>query len=223
MLKLCMPCADSEHIELALTYGRSFGAKAGKGIEIIAPLGKGVANVLHLIGRRDDICPGDLYIVIQECSYDRLSMEKLANILPMVDEAYATDHGLELQDGRACPGCIMCKQQSSSFACEACTCCSYTLCQVDRLDCQCTHQHCTHCAQDTCRMTAGVSLLLGLTHIAWVSHGLAATPVAAPLLRMSDVACTAWYGSSIAAHINCDGHCQQCLAWQQISNLVCSA
>ncbi len=31
---------------------------------------------------------------------------------------------------------------------------------------------------------------------------------------MSDEACTTWYGSSMAAHINCDGHC---LAWQQIS------
>ena len=55
-------------------------------------------------------------------------------------------------------------------------------------------------------MTAGVSLLLGLTHIAWVSHGLVATPVDASLLRMSDVACTGEYVSSVAPHINCDGH-----------------
>ena len=131
-----MPCADSEYIELALTYGRSFGAKAGRGIKIIAPLGKGVSNVLRLIGRRDDICPGDLYIFIQKCKYDRLSEEVLANILPKVDEASATDHHLELRDGLACPGCIMCKQQSSNSACKACMCCFYTLCKADRLDCQ---------------------------------------------------------------------------------------
>ena len=43
-----------------------------------------------------------------------------------------------------------------------------------------------------------------MTHIAWVSHGLVATPVAASLLRMSDVACTGEYVSSMASHNNCD-------------------
>ncbi len=173
-----MPCADSEHIELALTYGRSFGATAGRGIKIIAPPGKGVANVLHLIGRRDDVCPGDLYIVIQDCKYDRLSEEVLANILPVVDEAYATDHHLELQDGLACPGCVMCKQHSSNFLLRhACAAPTHSARLTERI--VIAHIRIARIVQDTCSMTAGVSLLLGLSHIAWVSHDLAATSVAA--------------------------------------------
>ena len=145
-----MPCADSEHINLKFAVGRIFCDKAGHcGIQIIAqqiiaPLGNSVANVLHLIGRQHDICPGDLYIVIQGRSYDCRSEEVLECILPVVDEAHATSHYLKLQDILACPGCLMCMQQSSNFACEPYMCCAYT-CKVERLDCHCTHQDCQHC------------------------------------------------------------------------------
>ena len=62
---------------MTILHDQQVGDKAGRGIQIIALLGNGVANVLHLIGRKPDICPGDVLLCrcpgqIPECLCARL-------------------------------------------------------------------------------------------------------------------------------------------------------